>query len=149
MQTTLIRCLLASLTPAEGSIRVFGEEPGSVRSEVPGHDVGYMPQEIALYEEFTILQNLDFYGKLHDMSAEEIKERSDYLCKLLDIDEVKDRNVAKLSGGQQRRVSLACSLDWLNSHTQPGAVPSVPELIEALIAIPLARDAIVLPQHRI
>lgn len=109
-KTTLIRCLLASLTPQEGSIRVFGEEPGSVRSEVPGHDVGYMPQEIALYEEFTIMQNLNFYGKLHNMSAEEFSDRAEYLCKLLDIHDVKDRGVAKLSGGQQRRTSLACGL---------------------------------------
>jgi len=109
-KTTLIKALLAQLDPKEGEIRVFGEKPGSANSEVPGHDVGYMPQEIALYDEFTIEQNLHFYGKVHNMPKKEFKKRSRYLCKLLDLKDPTGKNAGQLSGGQQRRASLACGL---------------------------------------
>jgi ABC-type multidrug transport system fused ATPase/permease subunit len=39
-KTTLIKALLAQLDPKEGDIKIFGEKPGSVNSQVPGHDVG-------------------------------------------------------------------------------------------------------------
>jgi ABC-type multidrug transport system ATPase subunit/ABC-type multidrug transport system permease subunit len=109
-KTTLIKCILAQLEPSEGTILCFGEKPGSQLSEVPGHDCGFMPQEIALYDEFTVMQNLSFYAKLHGMSAEEFQDRSKYLCKLLDLKDPTKKNVKQLSGGQQRRCSLACSL---------------------------------------
>lgn len=110
-KTTLIKVLLSNLTPREGSVVIFGEVPGSgPRSEVPGHDVGYMPQEIALYAEFTVYQNLRFYALMHGMSNDEFEDRAKYLCKLLDLKDPKSRNAGKLSGGQQRRTSLACGL---------------------------------------
>ena len=110
-KTTLIKVLLANLTPREGTVVIFGETPGSgPKSEVPGHDVGYMPQEIALYAEFTIYQNMHFYALMHGMTNDEFESRAKYLCKLLDLKEPKSKNAGKLSGGQQRRTSLACGL---------------------------------------
>ena len=46
-----------------GSIRVFGGTPGSRLSGVPGPRVGYMPQELALYAEFTIQETLQYFGR--------------------------------------------------------------------------------------
>ncbi|XP_027200085.2 ABC transporter G family member 20-like [Dermatophagoides pteronyssinus] len=108
-KTTLLRCVLGRLQPQSGVIRVFGQEPGSEYSPVPGPGVGYMPQELALFPDFTIKETLRYFGQLYRMSPKEIKARTKFLITLLHLPE-KNRLVSQLSGGQQRRVSLASAL---------------------------------------
>ncbi|KAH7645562.1 LOW QUALITY PROTEIN: ABC transporter G family member 20 [Dermatophagoides farinae] len=108
-KTTLLRCVLGRLQPQSGVIRVFGQEPGSEYSPVPGPGVGYMPQELALFPDFTIKETLRYFGQLYRMSSKEIKARTKFLITLLHLPE-KNRLVSQLSGGQQRRVSLASAL---------------------------------------
>ena len=80
---------------------MFGGAPGSRQAGVPGPRVGYMPQELALYGEFTIRETLQYFGRIFHMSDEKINERSDFLIKFLDLPS-KWRLVMNLSGGQQR-----------------------------------------------
>jgi ABC-type multidrug transport system ATPase subunit len=49
---------------------VFGNPPGTIGHPVPGYAVGYMPQEVALYAEFTIRETLEFYSRIHGMTDE-------------------------------------------------------------------------------
>ena len=62
-----------------GRVRVFGGKPGTRKSGVPGSRVGYMPQELALYGEFTIAETLSYFGRLFDMSRERIAARTKFL----------------------------------------------------------------------
>ena len=108
-KTTLLKVLTGRLKAHAGSVVVLGCVPGSPLAAVPGSAVGFMPQELALYEEFSIRQNFKFYGRLFGMSAEAIAERERWLLELLHIP-ASSRSIRQLSGGQQRRVSLACAL---------------------------------------
>ena len=92
-----------------GSIRVFGVRAGSNQSDIPGPGAGYMPQELALFEEFTIQEILKYYGTIYHLKSEELDKRVDDLIKLLNLPE-KTRTISKLSGGQQRRVSIAITM---------------------------------------
>lgn len=76
---------------------------------VPGPRVAYMPQELALYGEFTLRETLLFFGHINKMSSAEIDERTDFLIKLLQLPH-SSRFVKTLSGGQQRRMSLSAAL---------------------------------------
>ena len=96
-KTTLLRCVLGRLQPQSGLIRVFGQEPGSDYSPVPGPGVGYMPQELALFPDFTIMETLRYFGQLYRMSAKDIKARTKFLITLLHLPE-KNRLVSQLSG---------------------------------------------------
>ena len=88
---------------------MFGVPPGSSHLTVPGIGVGYMPQELALFEEFTINEILTYYGFIYNLKGIELKERIESLIKLLNLPE-KSRSISRLSGGQQRRVSIAITL---------------------------------------
>lgn len=100
---------MGRLSPGSGIVRVFGHAPGSVGHPVPGSAVGYMPQEAALYPEFTIGETLEFYARLHGMTSEHFQSRKKFLIEFLGLPE-EDRLVKNLSGGQNRRVSLCVAL---------------------------------------
>lgn len=88
---------------------MLGGKPGTRGSGVPGKRVGYMPQEIALYGEFSIRETMMYFGWIFGMGTKEIMERLQFLLNFLDLPSEK-RLVKNLSGGQQRRVSFAVAL---------------------------------------
>ena len=88
---------------------MFGVRPGSERSDIPGVGVGYMPQDLALFQEFTINEILVYYGTIYHLTKSEISQRIVELSNFLNLPE-KTRLVSQLSGGQQRRVSIAITL---------------------------------------
>ena len=100
-KTTLLQCIVGKKIIDSGSIMVFGGKPGSRQAGVPGPRVGYMPQELALYGEFTIRETLQYFGRIFNMTDDKINERSDFLIQFLDLPS-KWRLVMNLSGGQQR-----------------------------------------------
>ncbi|XP_054159270.1 ABC transporter G family member 23-like [Oppia nitens] len=108
-KTTLIRAILGRIQLESGIIRVFDGIPGSPKSDIPGKGVGYMPQELALFEELTISEILKYYGNLYHMDSCELSNRVDNLIEILNLPE-KSRTISKLSGGQRRRVSIAITM---------------------------------------
>lgn len=54
-------------------MKVFDQVPGSPGAFIPGPGVGYMPQELTLYPEFTIYETLQFFGKVFRMSPQVIE----------------------------------------------------------------------------
>ena len=108
-KTTLLKVVLGRLIPDSGEVSVLGGLPGSKGCAVPGSDVGYSPQEIALYDDLSIHETLLFHGRLHKMSKAAVHDREKWLISFLDLP-VSKRQVGKLSGGQRRRVSLAVGL---------------------------------------
>ena len=95
------KVILGFLAPESGKVEVKGE--------IPGSDVGYSPQEIALYPDLSIAETLRFHGRLHGMDADRILARQSWLIDFLDLPDP-SRTVGKLSGGEKRRVSLAVAL---------------------------------------
>ncbi|CAF1285518.1 unnamed protein product [Didymodactylos carnosus] len=108
-KTTLLRCLVGRLQLNNGQLTVLGAAPGSRGHGVPGHKVGFMPQETALYKDFNISEILHYFGRLHNMTRKDILNRESFLIAFLDLPS-KTKKIYQLSGGQQRRVSLACAL---------------------------------------
>ncbi|XP_063608596.1 ABC transporter G family member 20-like [Penaeus indicus] len=108
-KTTLLGCLVNRLRLDKGKIFLYGYPPGSPSAAVPGHRVGYMPQELALYQEFTIVETLRYFGRIHQMSSAMIDKRTKFLVSFLDLPDP-TRLINQLSGGQQRRVSFAAAL---------------------------------------
>ncbi|KAG5674743.1 hypothetical protein PVAND_004694 [Polypedilum vanderplanki] len=108
-KTTLLSCIVGVKFLNEGKITVLGGTPGKMGSGVPGPRVGYMPQEIALTEEFSIKETIYYFGRIYGMSTERIRERYKLLRDLLDLP-TGSRQIGHCSGGQQRRVSFAAAM---------------------------------------
>ncbi|XP_077351330.1 ABC transporter G family member 23 isoform X1 [Festucalex cinctus] len=108
-KTTMLKCIVGTLSISHGYISVLGKPPAFPSHGVPGSMVGYMPQELALYNEFTISNTLTFYGRIHGLTLSETHARIKFLIEFLDLPQ-KDRLVRNLSGGQKRRVSLAAAM---------------------------------------
>ncbi|XP_077585935.1 ABC transporter G family member 20 [Stigmatopora nigra] len=108
-KTTILKCIVGTLNISRGQISVLGKPPAFPGHGVPGRMVGYMPQELALYNEFTICNTLNFYGRIHGLTFKETEARINFLVEFLDLPQ-KNRLVRNLSGGEKRRVSLAAAL---------------------------------------
>nr|CAH0102208.1 unnamed protein product [Daphnia galeata] len=108
-KTTLLSCIVGRRSLDSGDVLVLGGEPGSPESGIPGPRVGYMPQELALYGDFTIKETLEYFGRIYNLPGEFVKSQMEFIFKLLDLPPG-HRYVKTLSGGQQRRVSFAVAL---------------------------------------
>lgn len=84
-KTTLLSCIVGRRRLNSGEIWVLGGKPGTKGSGVPGKRVGYMPQEIALYGEFTIRETMLYFGWIFGMDTTEIVERLRFLLQFLDL----------------------------------------------------------------
>ncbi|KAK0087918.1 hypothetical protein PV325_013694 [Microctonus aethiopoides] len=108
-KTTLLSCIVGIRALDNGEIWVHGGNPGSKTSSIPGPGVGFMPQEISLVNEFTVMGALNYFGRINGLDTQIINERYEFLSKLLQLPS-KNQFVKNMSGGQQRRVSLACAI---------------------------------------
>jgi ABC-2 type transport system ATP-binding protein len=106
-KTTLIRTLCGLLRPDSGEARLLGWRMPSTRVR---SQLGYMPQEVAVYDDLSVLQNLMYFGSLYGLSRGQVRERSEELLSLVELKERTRQRVGTLSGGMRRRVSLAVSL---------------------------------------
>jgi ABC-2 type transport system ATP-binding protein len=108
-KTTTVRLLTGLYKPTEGAVRVMGEEPSKFRTETRER-IGYMPQHSILYPDLTVGENVDFAGSLFGLLLFRRRKRKRQVLELLDLWSVRGRKAGQLSGGMQRRVSLACAL---------------------------------------
>jgi ABC-type multidrug transport system ATPase subunit len=89
---------------------VFGCQPRTKGSGIPGSRLGYQPQDLSLYEIFTIKEILEYFGKIYNMQKEKIKARTEFLISFLGLSSSTSKYIKDLSGGQKRRVSFAIAI---------------------------------------
>ena len=108
-KTTTIKMLTCLTRPTGGDARVGGysitEEPEKVKALI-----GVSPQETAVAPNLTVEENLAFICGIHGFSKEKTKEKVGELTEKFSLESVFRRKAGKLSGGWQRRVSIAMAL---------------------------------------
>ena len=111
-KTTLLRILATGLARSSGEVRVLGEDPDDAGGRLAiRRQLGYVPQESALYESFTPFDFVDYLAILKehtDRAARHAEVRR--VLDAVDLGDVTRKKVRKLSGGMKRRVSLAQAL---------------------------------------
>ncbi len=106
-KSTMIKALVGALRPSAGTVRVLDRDPLRDRAALR-QTIGYMPQSPALYDDLSARANIAFFGRAHDTRL--APRRVDAVLELTDLAARATDPVRTLSGGMQRRVSLACAL---------------------------------------
>ena len=108
-KTTTIRMLATVLKADSGEITIGGH---SVRrdAEAVRNIIGVCPQDLALYEDLSALDNMVFFGRMAGMNGKEAKEQAMTNLKMMGLVDRAKGKVAKFSGGMKRRINLAIAL---------------------------------------
>ena len=108
-KTTLMRMLAGLLKPDAGSAEVIGFDP--IKDDSALHAVlGYMPQKFGLYEDLTVMENLNLYADLRSVTGEAREKTFARLLEFTSLGPFTGRLAGKLSGGMKQKLGLACTL---------------------------------------
>jgi ABC-2 type transport system ATP-binding protein len=105
-KTTALNILCGLLEADAGSVLFEGKEIGERTKD----RFGIVPQEISLYRELTCAENLRFFAEVYGLRGERKKERVEELIGLFKLEEYAQTEIARLSGGWQRRIHIAVGL---------------------------------------
>ena len=108
-KSTVIRMLCGILQPTEGTATVSGIDVAEASDELKA-TIGYMSQKFSLYDELTVNENLQFYGRLYGLTGAALKQRMEELIALTHLEPYLTRRAALLSGGWRQRLAMACAL---------------------------------------
>lgn len=106
-KTTAIRVLSGLIPPTRGTATILGHPAGSPEAR---SCLGLSPQETAVAENLTARENLELMGRIHGLSAAEARRAAGEQIAALSLHEIENRRAGKLSGGWQRRLSIAMAL---------------------------------------
>ncbi|NLM06557.1 MAG: ABC transporter ATP-binding protein [Tissierellia bacterium] len=108
-KTTLINCILSLLTYDKGEIKVFGEKltPNSYELK---KKIGLVPQELAIFENLTVYENIDYFCGLYVEDSKKRKELVEEAIDFVDLNDYRKFTPKKLSGGLKRRLNIACGI---------------------------------------
>ncbi|ANU65784.1 ATP-binding cassette domain-containing protein [Turicimonas muris] len=108
-KTTFFRLVEKLLNPTSGQILLFDKDLKDQSDEIKDK-IAYMPQKFGLYEDLTIIENLNLFADLKGIPKNERKAVYDELLQMTALAPFINRPAGKLSGGMKQKLGIACSL---------------------------------------
>lgn len=108
-KTTTMRLLTGILDPTSGEGWVYGRHIVK-EAEVLKDNIAYMSQRFGLYEDLTVMENINFYADIYCVPEEERASKIEKLLGFSNLTPFKERLAGKLSGGMKQKLGLACAL---------------------------------------
>ena len=106
-KSTLITILCGLRRADSGTASICGHRPASADA---ARLIGYAPQELGIYPDLSVAQNLAAFGELHGLGRREAASRADEVMELLGLSEKRGQRASHLSGGQQRRLHTGMAI---------------------------------------
>ncbi len=108
-KTTAIGCIAGLLQPGAGRITVLGHDV--VNDGVAARSqLGVVPQELALYEDLSARENLEYWGGAYGLRGAHLKQRVVAVLDLVGLSDWTRKPVKQFSGGMKRRLNFACGV---------------------------------------
>lgn len=108
-KSTAIHCMLSLLTYDRGTVKLFGEKMSPTRFDIKRR-IGIVPQDIAVFEELTVVENIDYYCGLY-VNDKKIRQQSvEEVIELVGLEKFRKFHPNQLSGGLKRRLNIACGI---------------------------------------
>ncbi len=108
-KTTAINCILALLKYSKGTINVMGREMSPDAYAIK-QDIGVVPQEVAVFEELTVFENIDYFCGLFVKDKSQRSAYVDEAIRFTGLEDYRKFYPKKLSGGLKRRLNIACGI---------------------------------------
>jgi len=106
-KTTLLRVIMGAIAADKGQVSIDGVKMPNKQMLA---QIGFMPQEDALYSELSILQNMKFFAGIQNLKREKIIESAEELLKVVGLLNEKNKLISNCSGGMKKRASLATTM---------------------------------------
>ena len=108
-KSTTINCILSLLNYSKGEIKIFGKSMGPDAYEIK-RDLGVVFQDVAVFEELTVYENIDYFCGLYVKDKEVRKQYIEDAIKLVGLEDFTKFYPKQLSGGLLRRLNIACGI---------------------------------------
>lgn len=108
-KSTTINCILSLLRFNHGNIKIFGEEMAPDAYDIK-RKIGVVFQEVAVFEELTVEENIDYFCGLYISDKKTRKKYIEEAIQLVGLEEFKRYYPKQLSGGLLRRLNIACGI---------------------------------------
>jgi len=136
-KTTALRMLYGVMQPDEGSVRVDGIDASADRVAAQSR-LGVLPDVHGLYPRLSAREHIDYFGRLHGMSAADLRRRRNELIELLDMHDIADRRTVGFSHGERIKTALARAL----VHDPPNVLLDEPTNGLDVMSVRALRDVI-------
>lgn len=108
-KSTTIRMLCGLLSSTEGTARVGGFDINAAAHKVK-ENIGYMSQKFSLYDDLTVEENIDFFGRVYGLSANDLSDRKQWVLDIANLHGREKSITRTLSGGWKQRLALGCAV---------------------------------------
>ncbi|HZI25927.1 MAG TPA: ABC transporter ATP-binding protein [Chryseolinea sp.] len=108
-KTTAMRMLCGLSTPSSGNATIAGFDVYK-QTELIKKNIGYMSQKFSLYDDLTVLENIEFFGGIYGLSDEQLKRKSEALVKQLGLQQEAKKLVASLPLGWKQKLSFSVAV---------------------------------------
>lgn len=108
-KSTTINCILSLLKKDSGSVKIYGKEMSPNAYDIK-EKIGVVFQDVGVYDELTVYENIDYFCGLYIRDKEERKKLIQRTLDLVGLDDFVKFKPKKLSGGLLRRLNIACGI---------------------------------------
>ncbi len=108
-KTTAINCLLSLLVMDKGEVSIFGKKMTPTSYDIK-QEIGVVPQQVAVFEELTVQENIDYFCGLYVSAAKRRKQLVEEALAFVELGNFRKFHPKKLSGGLLRRLNIACGI---------------------------------------
>jgi ABC-2 type transport system ATP-binding protein len=108
-KTTLLGIMAGLIKPDRGEV-FFREQNAALVNKEMSYGIGFVPQEIAVYDEFSVYENIKFFASLYGLKGKELNSAVNQTISLLELEDYSKKTPVMLTVGFKRLLNIACSI---------------------------------------